>query len=179
MKGATRICLTSAPHPIYFNPRSREGSDAFLRRPASCPPTFQSTLPRRERRLYAVRHYQRCAISIHAPAKGATPGDKVRVTNQGNFNPRSREGSDGAVWHIYVLAFTFQSTLPRRERRCYDKGTSSAILISIHAPAKGATIRPSRVMISTVDFNPRSREGSDAAASLARYSTLSFQSTLP
>ena len=55
---------------------------------------FQSTLPRRERRFLAPSGKLSADISIHAPAKGATPGDKVRVTNQGNFNPRSREGSD-------------------------------------------------------------------------------------
>ena len=117
VKGATRICLTSAPHPIYFNPRSREGSDAFLRRPASCPPTFQSTLPRRERRLYAVRHYQRCAISIHAPGKGATLSCAVRQAVRRHFNPRSREGSDGSTPSDIISDVLFQSTLPGRERR--------------------------------------------------------------
>ena len=34
--------------------------------------------------------------------------------------------------------------------------------ISIHAPAKGATLDPAEVEQLTKDFNPRSREGSDA-----------------
>ena len=33
----------------------------------------------------------------------------------------------------------FQSTLPRRERRGLSRSDSSLILVSIHAPAQGAT----------------------------------------
>ena len=33
-------------------------------------------------------------ISIHAPAKGATITDNIYYTFYHNFNPRSREGSD-------------------------------------------------------------------------------------
>ena len=39
-------------------------------------------------------------------------------------------------------------------------------LISIHAPAKGATISSTTRSASCIDFNPRSREGSDAIAVL-------------
>ena len=92
--------LTALAAPIfYFNPRSREGSDANIHahalhvrfqstlpgreRPASAAlrqiaQTFQSTLPGRE------RHAGRLAplpfrISIHAPGKGATPVLAVQV----------------------------------------------------------------------------------------------------
>ena len=34
------------------------------------------------------------AISIRAPARGATRGDRRTGATGGNFNPRSREGSD-------------------------------------------------------------------------------------
>ena len=121
----------------YFNPRSREGSDHIPECLNSALEVFQSTLPRRERRK-----------TVSAPSK---PSD---------FNPRSREGSD------YFLMICFW-----------------AITISIHAPAKGATSRskvrttadifqstlPRRERhdllqfpsLSSVNFNPRSREGSD------------------
>ena len=55
-----------------------------------------------------------------------------------NFNPRSREGSD-----IY-----------RGELMAHD-------MISIHAPARGATVRRITAGKYDGDFNPRSREGSD------------------
>ena len=55
----------------YFNPRSREGSDATF----SSRPSF-------------------IKISIRAPAKGATFSCRVLVSRSPYFNPRSREGSD-------------------------------------------------------------------------------------
>ena len=54
----------------------------------------------------------------------------------------------------------FQSTLPRRERRGRHDHQRRGGLISIHAPAKGATSRFLGVP-PPLDFNPRSREGSD------------------
>ena len=55
-----------------------------------------------------------------------------------NFNPRSREGSDGMG--------AFQSDI---------------CIISIHAPVKGATFAESLSVRLCRHFNPRSREGSD------------------
>ncbi len=99
--------------------------------------TFQSTLPRRERRLVAAVVLNR-VISIHAPAKGATLLSVYQPPRNHYFNPRSREGSDRWGRRIFLMAFKFQSTLPRRERRnFYIVGADS------------------------VHFNPRSREGSD------------------
>ena len=90
--------------------------------------SFQSTLPRRERRVLTVNDVQhvrdfnprsregsdqvgynvmRCRdISIHAPAKGATPWGLLYFQPRNHFNPRSREGSDGPtakreVFRIY------------------------------------------------------------------------------
>ena len=111
------------PWTIYFNPRSREGSDGQSVSAESI----------------------HIAISIHAPARGATryscptgsssthfnprsrEGSDAKAhpewINTENFNPRSREGSDegdGAMFEVYVI---FQSTLPRGERRDSVAGT--------------------------------------------------------
>ena len=72
------------------------------------------------------------------------------------FNPRSREGSDTA----FVLM---------------DSDSS----ISIHAPAKGATIQSRLPELVQRDFNPRSREGSDVPQSRSTMTGWVFQSTLP
>ena len=55
-----------------------------------------------------------------------------------NFNPRSREGSD-------------------MNHPCHNRKHT----ISIHAPAKGATMVFLTVLQKHNHFNPRSREGSD------------------
>ena len=61
---------------------------------------FQSTLPRRERLLPEHRLHRLLQISIHAPAKGATAEWMLWEIDHRNFNPRSREGSDGITHPI-------------------------------------------------------------------------------
>ena len=100
-------------------------------------------------------------ISIHAPAKGATSHVVKISLSITYFNPRSREGSDlynaGLTWRSAKFQSTlprrerrrtglksipgrqFQSTLPRRERQHLLTFNNADALISIHAPAKGAT----------------------------------------
>ena len=100
-------------------------------------------------------------ISIHAPAKGATICARQQDVNKNHFNPRSREGSDRCRSWWFERKEQFQSTLPRRERRRKPKQGTNHVNISIHAPAKGATIYGKWGRVDLADFNPRSREGSD------------------
>ena len=95
-------------------------------------------------------------ISIHAPTRGATA-----VTTTKETDP------------------VFQSTLPRGERRDVIYGDVKEIQISIHAPTRGATLKDISIFINTLDFNPRSHEGSDAAESAGAATLQLFQSTLP
>ena len=100
---------------------------------------FQSTLPRRERRvLQGVSTRPRSCISIHAPAKGATHTRAAIGAWTANFNPRSREGSDTRCSRRAVSQFNFN---PRsREGSDGQRYRSSGLrVISIHAPVKGAT----------------------------------------
>ena len=61
----------------------------------------------------------------------------------------------------YYPDIQFQSTLPRRERRQDARAFILSLVISIHAPAKGATNLNIDAAVLEDDFNPRSREGSD------------------
>ena len=100
-----------------------------------------------------------------------------------------------------MLEVIFQSTLPRRERRyrCLNccksccisihapaegatqfmKQTGGDIGISIHAPAEGATQFVKNMESSFMDFNPRSRGGSDLSVLVNFCIDTLFQSTLP
>ena len=71
-KGATAIMSTSAATIDNFNPRSREGSDYVLRMHASRLWNFN---PRSREGSDAKQcaNTESQSISIHAPAKGATP----------------------------------------------------------------------------------------------------------
>ena len=104
-------------HCFHFNPRSREGSD-------------------------------NSAMFLYPDST--------------NFNPRSREGSDSKIYRfhqsscrfqstlprrerligclVFLPKLRFQSTLPRRERQRLWGYNVYAVWISIHAPAKGATV---------------------------------------
>ena len=100
---------------IYFNPRSREGSDESQYHYASTSSPFQSTLPRRERLccLDAIIQLQ----DFNPRSREGSDCTKLLSSKIWlNFNPRSREGSDDMTGYLDA------------------EGT-----ISIHAPAKGAT----------------------------------------
>ena len=124
------------------------------------------------------------AISIHAPTRGATRTGRDPHSTLRDFNPRSHEGSDNREeellhprYEISIHAPTRGATLP-----CLD--ADDLVRISIHAPTRGATMlslyKPMRVaisihaptrgatflvvnqLISIINFNPRSHEGSDS-----------------
>ena len=139
----------------YFNPRSRKGSDVAVREISQ-----------------SIKE-----ISIHAPARGATPRGISPHVPPSDFNPRSRKGSDD---------------LPA--------GKQCSQAISIHAPARGATQDKAAFWIQfpfqstlpqgerhltrihtqhTLYFNPRSRKGSDVLPSVSINNGSGFQSTLP
>ena len=143
-------------HFTHFNPRSREGSDTTNQSVLHCFRKFQSTLPRGER--------------LHSPY--------FEISSY-NFNPRSREGSDSAVLALVPISSQFQSTLPRGERRTVTIADRDGNKISIHAPARGATSMLLFPKFRFLDFNPRSREGSDMYRGVHPTLNSRFQSTLP
>ena len=136
-EGSDRKQLQDMLDVVDFNPRSREGSDD---------------------------HYDylfvRLVISIHAPARGATPGcgspDIHRIfqstlprgerrSSRPERNPEQRfqstlpRGERLVTDILSVLHLIFQSTLPRGERPTKPDKYSISTAISIHAPARGAT----------------------------------------
>ena len=159
-----------------FNPRAREGRDAGT-----------------------TRESQISAVSIHAPARGATAadGNPRRKTAFQSTRPRGARLNHFAVNQILMV---FQSTRPRGARqRCvnltvhmsrfqstrprgarltglFDVKTNFAV--SIHAPARGATFLTwtcfrTRLFQSTRPRGARQREQQDAGAEKL------FQSTRP
>ena len=122
---------------MCFNPRTRTGCDHRLR--------------------FRQRVFN---VSIHAPARGATlkPDEfdlmaKFQSThphgvrryrrgsgNRGRtgFNPRTRTGCDA-----------------------HNNDNTDYQSVSIHAPARGATISADTVPVTVIGFNPRTRTGCD------------------
>ena len=100
---------------MYFNPRSREGSDYHF---------YWFSI---------IQHM----ISIHAPAKGATSKASVFMKTSAFQSTLPRRERPLSL-PVHTFHKQFQSTLPRRERRCFYSVTPVIY-----------------------NFNPRSREGSD------------------
>ena len=103
-------------------------------------------------------------ISIHAPTRGATVNPKHYIGCT-YFNPRSYKRSDmGRRFSVVVYKTYFN---PRSYKRSdlllfYSYHTS---LISIHAPTRGATIKPYPLIRAALYFNPRSYKRSDYESS--------------
>ena len=139
--------------------------------------TFQSALPRRERLL--------SRFPFHVSR---------------DFNPRSREGSDGRDGHCSLPYCEFQSALPRRERlywdidkikipqfqsalprrerlACYRLKAKNRV-ISIRAPAKGATnINKSYSHSSKISIRAPAKGAT--TIDLPSHRAIIFQSALP
>ena len=135
-RGATRRRGLRRSSDARFDPRSRAGSDLARWLNPSAWHVFRSALPRGERLCgYRCRAFSR-SVSIRAPARGATVRSALPWTvvefrsalprgerpaqrdhpDCGRFDPRSRAGSDSR----------------RGSRR-------ACVLVSIRAPARGAT----------------------------------------
>ena len=147
---------------------------------------FQSTPPRGGRPAAASRPGQRTGISIHAPARGATDRIGNRDVWRADFNPRPREGGDDMAGAEITVMLDFNPrpreggdfpaaasrTLCRnfnpRPREGGDRGNLCVNIkktaISIHAPARGATITWTTITPFCRHFNPRPREGGDLSA---------------
>ncbi len=138
-KGATGSRAWPRRKITHFNPRSREGSDGSVLsdnrgvRPISIhapakgatpeitqgSPTLSGIsihAPAKGATMYMYIATPSKLISIHAPAKGATNPITSFSGIRTDFNPRSREGSDGPTVSAKYKSAEFQSTLPRRER---------------------------------------------------------------
>ncbi len=77
------------------------------------------------------------------------------------------------------LINTFQSTRPRRARRSAWSAMEPLCTVSIHAPAKGATLGRPRQRHRPSCFNPRAREGRDPDSFAVLGHAIVFQSTRP
>ena len=142
--GGDQGCSRLTSSYTCFNPRPRAGGDpteVVLRHSQK----FQSTPPRGGRRLIRFR---------------------LRPTPC--FNPRPRAGGDIFPSALKSPLCGFQSTPPRGGRRWLHLTPSQLINVSIHAPARGATLYLLNIPTVQVSFNPRPRAGGDHVGNEAR-----------
>ena len=204
-RGARRqIAASSATFPAFQSTRPRGA------RPRDCLPgsagtPFQSTRPRGARHMGFSRsathrsfnprarvgrdedldlsRARRLAVSIHAPAWGATRRLVRVMWARPCFNPRARVGRDFAILKCDVAATEVSIHAPAWGATGAGGWLSAGANVSIHAPAWGATagaIGQAHVMFVSIHapawgatcsigsgarptscFNPRARVGRD------------------
>ena len=181
-RGATLASMKTIQQKNDFNPRSREGSDTAGMVDRRSSKRFQSTLPRGERQNLKATYTGDMRFQSTLP-RGERPDRRVPSLLRRLFQstlPRGERRRAGEktdrrerfqstlprgerrTTAIYMDSLiSFQSTLPRGERLHVHVPVLSAYEISIHAPARGATIVAIVTAVVSADFNPRSREGSD------------------
>ncbi len=147
-------------------------------------PAFQSTRPRGARRDGRGVVGRDRAVSIHAPAWGATRRTPGARLSDDCFNPRARVGRD-SIRMLCVCVVSSFNPRARVGRDVVERGKRRFMLVSIHAPAWGATMATGSIRWAqavsihapawgaTGDgshclhrsgcFNPRARVGRDLA----------------
>ena len=154
-RGARRAFSSIKNPSCSFNPRAREGRDISG---ADDDPRLRCFNPRaREGRDEKTRFFlQPCLVSIHAPARGATPDDAS--------DPNMPE---------------FQSARPRGARRGVFPAKRAMTQVSIHAPARGATPKSSSAFRLRTPFQSTRPRGARQQASCCARRNKGFQSTRP
>ena len=126
-----------------FNPRARMGRDWNAKTRSRDNSLFQSTRPH-----------------------GARLSPKAAFVGEKGFNPRARMGRDSKVVSSSTRWTKFQSTRPHGARPFGFRRSDGQEVVSIHAPAWGATNVNgcARCWQRVACFNPRARMGRDASA---------------
>ncbi len=127
------------------------------------------------------------AVSIHAPARGATSGSVLDLNAQirvsihapargATCGAPARGRSDPVSIHAPARGATWYSGRGEAPGKCFnprpraggddrDRGRRRGRVVSIHAPARGATAQRARAGRAQTSFNPRPRAGGDARES--------------
>ena len=146
-----------------FNPRPCARGDSRSAEPAA-DLQFQSTPLREGRPRCKTGLCRRDRVSIHAPARGATdPAVHERIATDG-FNPRPcARGDVGVSRRLERTTGSFNPRPCARGDRRAARDDLRRRCVSIHAPARGATQRPSgRSSIGDVSIHAPAR-GATAA----------------
>ena len=142
-KGATSTLPASRSAPSVSIHAPAKGATVHVRRGACAYDGFQSTPPRRGRPPRPRGGGKRVAFQSTPPRRGRPCTTPATTPISTSFNPRPREGGDPGSASASLVTVPFQSTPPRRGRPFSAGRGGQDFYVSIHAPAKGATSRPS------------------------------------
>ncbi len=136
--GARRLRGCRPCRPGRFNPRARTGRDPFLPRGPAISRQFQSTRPHGARR-FGIRKALSPILFQSTRPHGARRRSSAACTSGEGFNPRARTGRDAWISARQRPSSWFQSTRPHGARPVGPGRLGILRMVSIHAPARGAT----------------------------------------
>ena len=125
--------------PLHFNPRSRAGSDVCWRRRLPCMGYFNP----RSRAGSDLRRPSLILDKIYFNPRSRAGSDLcgLRFCQQGShFNPRSRAGSDSYSTARSISLCYFNPRSRAGSDSLFFISAVITLCISIHAPARGATV---------------------------------------
>ena len=154
------MCNEEPDYYQNFNPRPRAGGDIRANRGAAAAPQFQSTPPRRGRPAFS-RYLCSHSLFQSTPPRRGRPGPASVLLAFSQFQSTPPRRGRPCCIPISAAVSLFQSTPPRRGRHKLGGGAAQASMISIHAPAQGATGCHAALRAAEKDFNPRPRAGGD------------------
>ena len=135
---------------------------------------FQSTHPRGVRPGKTAPWMKAGRVSIHAPAWGATCCRIASRDLSSLFQSTHPRGVRLDLDAGQVVIGRFQSTHPRGVRHGVIIWGNTLSLVSIHAPAWGATFLSKRRETFPFCFNPRTRVGCDPAQGIFGHTPSGF-----
>ena len=139
-----------------FNPRPRAGGDILLTDVRNLAKAVSIHAPARGATILGGEYWADVKVSIHAPARGAT----------GVLEPSP----------YFML---FQST-PPRGGRLHVVGLTTRFKSRFNPrPRAGGDMLQACCLMLTICFNPRPRAGGDTQSDTDVYSVIKFQSTPP
>ena len=144
---------------MRFNPRSRAGSDSAFNGGRTLSAGFNP-------RSRAGSDFNDFISSINANLfqstlpRGERLYTQILIEVEKCFNPRSRAGSDFVV-NPAPVSGNVSIHAPARGATLTKVSVLAIVIVSIHAPARGATGYYGAPAMSWNGFNPRSRAGSD------------------
>ena len=144
-----------------FNPRARTGRDPQFPIVGIPDQRFQSTRPHGARPTASLPSFSFVAGFNPRARTGRDAGKGRLCRRRMCFNPRARTGRDMQTTLRCRVIVMFQSTRPHGARPYQLMPVSSSRYVSIHAPARGATLFKSHPLGSVRRFNPRARTGRD------------------
>ena len=139
-RGATGITLWSKTIVSYcFNPRTHTGCDRAVGSPPVDEVLVSIHAPTRGATGKFKQTRQICPVSIHAPTRGATISPMSMYSLISWFQSTHPHGVRPILGTINYREYEFQSTHPHGVRRAVGSPPVDEVLVSIHAPTRGAT----------------------------------------